>query len=204
MVCVKSGIVVKHDMTNYFNDIRTELQAYLLGWFWSRGSGRIQVSETKKEIIYLVRDTLAPHKKIYRYNNIHELNLSKYKSHLIQAGCVFNKHIPQSFPQISSALLPHFLRGLFDSYGTIILAKGKYLNISLVYDDCFIKELRSFLLQKNIKTKHYYRYTHTNTIQMLITSYKSCLTFLSLIYYNSSYYLTRNFQEYQKLCKNSV
>lgn len=193
--------------TNYFTHIDSEPKAYLLAWFWSRGSAHIQVSPPKSEVLFLIRDQLEYTGKIYQRPSIYELNISnsKFLNNLKEAGCVPNRHISQTFPSFHPSFLKHFLRGIFDSYGTITISKGKYLNLSITYDDLFISILREHLKSHlNLPTKHYYRYSYTNTIQMLITNTQHSINFLYYIYSDSNYYLTRNYIKYINLVKNGV
>lgn len=189
--------------TNYFTHIDSEPKAYLLAWFWSRGSGHIQVSPSKSEVLFLIRDQLEYTGKIYQRPNIYELNIHnpKFLNNLKEAGCVKNRYISQTLPDLYPPLFTHFLRGIFDSYGTITLSKGKYPNLSITYDDRFISALREYL---KIPTKHYYRYSHTNTIQMLITNTQHSIDFLYYIYSGCDYCLTRNYIKYTNLVKSGV
>lgn len=189
---------------NFF-DIINEEQAYVLGWFWSRGTGRIQLLKKDADILETIRALLDYSGGVLFYKNRAELNITNpnFRRCLAFCGCVKNKHIPQSFPIISNSR--HFIRGIFDSYGTICLNKNKYVNISITYDDSFISEFRKYLkINLNIETKHYYRYTHTNTVQMMITRTDNAKRFLDWMYEGANYYLTRKFAKYEEYLKKSV
>jgi hypothetical protein len=108
-------------------------------------------------------------------------------------------------PNISNDLLPHFIRAIYENYGRAYLVKDKYLNINITFNEQFINELREFLRKKlNIDTKHYYRYTHTNTLQMMLTAAPSVIKFLDYIYTPSFYYLERKFNKYRSFKENGV
>ena len=183
--------------TEYFDIIDREDQAYLLAWFWSRASGHIQVGAQDVSILRTIQTLLSYTGEIHVYNNTAELNITNdgFRAGLIRAGCVLNCHCAQSFPIISDVLVRHWIRGIFDNYGTMILSKDKYLNISIVYDENVISRIRHILSSMGIETKHYYRYSHTNTIQMLITKSKHAKKFLNWLYDDANYYLTRKFQK---------
>ena len=193
--------------TEIFSDINTELQAYVLAWFWSRGSGHIQVHKKDADILYTIRNLIDYTGPIGIYNNVADLNISNrdFLNCLQVAGCVNNCRCTQIFPIISETQFPHFIRGIFDSYGRIIISKNKYLNVSITYDESFIQSLRDYLLHNlNIKTKHYYRYSHTNTIQMMITATPCAKKFLNWLYLDANYYLERKFQKWQEYLQKGV
>ena len=192
--------------TAYFDVIDREDQAYVLAWFWSRGSGHIQVGERDVDILYIIQKLLRYTGEVHVYNSTAELNITndEFRAGLLRAGCVLNCHYPQSFPIISDRLARHWIRGIFDSYGTVILAKDRYVNVSIVYDENVISRIRHILASMDIDTKHYYRYSHTSTVQMLITKSRKAKKFLNWLYDDANYYLTRKFQKYHEYTKKSV
>lgn len=191
---------------NYFKNIDSEEKAYVLAWFWSRVNGRVFVSNQDSDVLFLIKKSIKYTGEIYQYNNIAELNLSNtdFIKELELVGCKNRTHF-QLFPIISIFLIKHFLRGIFDSYGTINIVKNKYLNVNIIYDENFVDQLRQFLFDNlYIPTKHYYRYSHTNTIQMMITKTIDAKKFLNWLYQDANYYLTRKFQKYQEYVENGV
>ena len=191
--------------TEYFSNINTEEQAYVLAWFLSRGSGHVQVSKRDLDVLFLIKNAIKYTGEIHHYAHS-ELNITNedFRRHLLSIGCVKNRNCEPLFPIIRESLIRHFVRGLYDSYGTLRLCKGKYLNVSIIYGEACVSTLRKILLGINIPTKHYYRYSHTNTIQMMITSTPCAKKFLHWIYQDANYYLTRKFQEYNKYLNNGV
>jgi len=110
-----------------------------------------------------------------------------------------------SLPSLSSSLLYHFIRAIFENYGRIYLVKQKYINVSINFNEQFIQELRNYLKQNlNIDTKHYYRYSHTNTVQMMITQSCSSKIFLNWLYFNANYYMARKYHMYDQMIQNGV
>lgn len=179
--------------------IDTEQKAYIVGWLYSRAKIRVQVTEPKLPALELIRDFFNLG-NINRYGSIYEYNINNktITDELLQCGCGINKHSIVTFPpRIKEDLLWHFIRGVFDSYGTIIFNKQKYINITITYRDQFLEELRVFLRQYNIQTIYYYKSMHTNTTQLIITKRDSCLKFLENIYFDANYYLARNFDKYK-------
>jgi len=200
----KYGIVVRHDMTyklntNIFNNIETEAQAYCLGCFYFHTNGRIQLGAHNIEILCIISKIIEYNGPIKVYNNIREINISQ-KDFLNTLN--FDQNV---LPNISQYLIQHFVRGIYDMYGSIYLVKNKYININIVQQENFLQCLRNWLkLNLDIDTKHYYRYSHTNTIQMMITRTNHAKIFLNWMYRDANYYLTRKFSKYQEYLKKGV
>jgi hypothetical protein len=191
---------------NYFDIIDSEDKAYALAWFWSRGMGRIQISIKDIDILRQLKTLLEYSGPIRVYDKIAELNITNPHFHaaLIRAGCVSSKRDDQLFPIILDELVRHFCRGIFDSYGTINVAKGKYLNLSIVHNETFATQFRQVLSALGISTKHYYRYSHTTTIQVMITKTVDAEKCLKWLYSGCKYFLTRKFQIWDKWYQKSV
>ena len=203
-------IIVKLVMTyalnhEFFHNIQTELQSYLLGWFYSRASGHIQVRNSDISILHLICDSLGYSGPIRTFSSVSELNISQraFSAQLHSLGCAPNNKSPSIFPDyIAARLMSHFIRGIFDSCGRVVCAKHKYLNIHITYNETFINEFRCHLVNiLNIHTKHYYRYTHTNTLQMMITATPCAIKFCQWIYSEANYYLERKYLKYREFMR---
>jgi len=180
---------------------------------------RIQIQTADADILHTIKDLMEydgplhpvpppkrfPHRK---HQTVLTISRKSLADKLIALGCVPNKSLTLTFPPVSiipNSLLSHFIRGVFDGDGSISIKNNKYLNISITSCEDFIQPLREYLLNKlNIETKHYYRYSHTNTVQMMITSTPSAKKFLQWMYQDANYYLTRKFTKYQGLLKKGV
>ena len=191
---------------HYFDIIDSEDKAYALAWFWSRGAGRIQISPKDVDILHTLKVLLEYRGPVRVYDRIAELNITNPNFHgaLLLAGCVLSKREDQILPIISDDLMPHFFRGIFDSYGTISIAKDKYLNLSIVHNETFATHLRQLLSTLDIPTKHYYRYSHTTTVQVMITKTADAEKCLKWLYSDANYFLTRKFHIWDQYCKKSV
>jgi len=190
----------------YFDIIDSEDKAYALAWFWSRGTGRIQISRKDVDILHTLKLLLGYKGTIRVYDKVAELNITnpRFRAALANAGCVLSKREDQILPIIPDDLIRHFFRGIFDSYGSISLSKGKYLNLSIVHNETFATHLRQILSQLDIPTKHYYRYSHTTTVQVMITKTVDAAKCLNYLYSDSNYYLTRKFHIWDRWCQKSV
>lgn len=180
-----------------FDDIDTEAQAYCLGCFYFNTAGRIQRRD--RELLSIISDILEYEGSIRKNGKIYEINISQQQ---FLDKLNFNQNI---LPSLRDDLMCHFVRGIYDLYGSLIISKHKYLNVNIVLNENFIQALRNYLLHNlNIVTKHYYRYSHTNTIQMMITCTSDAKLFCQWMYQDASYYLTRKFIKYQEYIKKGV
>lgn len=153
---------IRHD---FFKSIRTELQAYLLGFYAADGSSnekrktmRICLQEQDSEIVYLFKDIISPDARLYTIapRIVTGRNGMKVQGHkafgvditssilvqdLVQLGYGYNKsHKSLHLPNISENLIRHFIRGYFDGDGCITgwlaLEKGKAARFRYKFDIC--------------------------------------------------------------------
>lgn len=137
---------IRHD---FFKEIRTELQAYLLGFYAADGSVdekrktlRVQLADKDSEIVYLFKDIISPDARLFSINPKEE-NIIREKvinghgstgvditsailvQDLVNLGIGYKKtYLELKIPQITKELIPHFIRGYFDGDGSII---GQYV-----------------------------------------------------------------------------
>jgi len=180
-----------------FDDIDTEAQAYCLGCFYFNTTGRIQRRDM--ELLSIISDVLEYDGPIRKNGQVYEINISQ-QCFLDKLNFNYN-----TLPLLRVELVHHFIRGIFDLYGSFNISKQKYLNVNIVLNEMFIQSLRNHLLANlNIATKHYYRYSHTNTVQMMITRTEDAKKFCKWIYQEANYYLTRKFNIWDQYYKKSV
>lgn len=128
---------------NIFENIQTELQAYLLGFYAADGSIdekrktlRVELQKKDSEIVYLFKDTISPDARLFgnpkrefvgpRGNLIHtdgsigvDITSAELCNSLVNLGIGYNKTyndfiIPVEIPE---NLKRHFIRGFFDGDG---------------------------------------------------------------------------------------
>lgn len=134
---------IRHD---FFSNIETELQAYLLGFYAADGSidekrktFRIHLQQKDSELVYLYKDIISPDARTYTIEPkiVTGRNGMKVQSHgsfgvditsaqlcndLVNLGIGYRKtyeelSIPKEIPE---NLIKHFFRGYFDGDGSII------------------------------------------------------------------------------------
>lgn len=146
-----------------FSTIKTELQAYLLGFYAADGSIdkhrktlRIHLQESDKDLVNLYKDIICPqaytfsklpHKTTGRNGQIINAHLSYgidiTSSQLCQDLCYWGFGYQKSnqalhLPKINKKLLPHFIRGYFDGDGSFVASIKKPKNRpNLLVTMCF-------------------------------------------------------------------
>lgn len=129
----------------FFKNIQTEIQAYLLGFFASdgtidkkRSTMTIKLNEKDSEIIELFRNIISPDARIFindgyeskatvrkrtiKTNKIKGINITSIiiRNSLVEKGFGFNKTYSElHIPEIPKHLIRHFVRGYFDGDGCI-------------------------------------------------------------------------------------
>lgn len=150
---------------NFFVNIQTEIQAYLLGFYASNGSIdekrktlRVCLQAGDSEIVYLFKDmictdartyTIAPRivsarngMKVQGHESFGvDITSAKLCESLVSLGFGYRKtYSDLHLPNISQELIPHFIRGYFDGDGcfTIWLAseRGKSDRVRGKFDIC--------------------------------------------------------------------
>lgn len=132
---------INHD---FFTNIDSEIQAYLLGFYIADGNVnqkrktfRIKISEEDVEIVKLFKEFIAPDNKIIEYKAYEiqgrsgetytgkpqvaiDINSAKLVNSLVSLGYGYNKtYSDLSLPDISDELKLHLIRGFIDGDGSI-------------------------------------------------------------------------------------
>ena len=179
---------------NFFKYIDSEEKAYVLGFLYADGYNnqvkkQISIRLHKKDIDILIkiRDLLFPnkdkiiriYKEVYADLSINSLEISKDLSKL---GCIQQKSLVLKFPNISSELIPHFIRGYFDGDGCISIKKEYQLNITGTKE--FITSIQEILIE-NLKiniTKFSKRKKEVEIYSMQYKGRQNCIKILDFLY----------------------
>jgi hypothetical protein len=150
----------------FFNNINTEEQAYLLGFYVADGCSnkykdqsyrlKISVSEVDKEILQLYKRFIYPEANIIQQKSKHYKYQSKDMcSFIVSSNSIFesvnllgygrNKTYKNlNLPNISKELIPHFIRGYFDGDGAISFKMGERKVIKKKTDTHYFNSYCSF------------------------------------------------------------
>jgi hypothetical protein len=196
---------------NYFNNIRSQNQAYVLGFIWADGSVNkrsglgITLKTDDQEVLEFIRKQLQSDAPIrpqivqgreYSRLSINRLTLTEA---LLKLGLTSNKSQNNAqIPNINPALIRHFLRGLFDGDGSIWENTGFRANFSGGYN--FLVWVRSILKQHTIECNPIrLRYKNNlNSCSLVITGRKNIDKLRILLYSNSKFHLKRKFDRFEQ------
>ena len=166
---------------NYFNELKTHEQAYILGFIYADGYNRedclelVQV-EQRVDILEKINKALDSNYPIKAYSpGKFRLNFNSKKlcQDLVKLGVVRNKSLVLNFPQfIPDELMPSFILGYFDGDGCIWNGKRKKVwvknekkpgemrerivhNVKFTFTGCtsFIEPLQEYLVKVGVVKK---------------------------------------------------
>lgn len=133
---------IRHD---FFKNISTELQAYLLGFYTADGSidekrktFRIHLSIKDSELVYLYKDIISPDARLFSVADNYkttgrdgkeitghgsigvDISSAILVNDLVELGIGYKKtYSDLTIPNIPENLIKHFVRGFFDGDGSI-------------------------------------------------------------------------------------
>ena len=133
---------IRHD---FFKNISTELQAYLLGFYTADGSidekrktFRIHLSIKDSELVYLYKDIISPDARLFSVADNYkttgrdgkeitghgsigvDISSAILVNDLVELGIGYKKTYSNlTIPNIPENLIRHFVRGFFDGDGSI-------------------------------------------------------------------------------------
>ena len=156
---------------DYFQEIDTEIKAYLLGLFAADGCiytvnsdkfFTIQLKQEDADMIEFVKNELKAPRKIVKDKRDESLSISitntSFVCHLIKNGVTEGKS-NRFLPNLPENLMPHYIRGLFDGDGSIVIRKAhSYGNamrccVVILAHSNLIEQLRDYLEDK-LKVSH--------------------------------------------------
>lgn len=221
---------VRHE---FFTNICTEIQAYLLGFHASDGcilekrkTFHLAVQEQDSEIIYLFRDFISSDARLFT-SSPHEgfSKGKKYKTHgaigieicssalcetLVNLGYGYRKsytnlHLPKS----SENLILHFIRGYFDGDGCISyrLRDNKKIEVHWsLYSktNTLLIEIQKLFSEKyNIDLHIYYR-KQDKMYEMGTYSRKTIIKIFNVLYKDANFYLSRKYNKLKHYVNTEV
>lgn len=203
---------------NFFENIDTEDKAYWLGFFCADGyinnknknrSYKIGISLNNKDINHLEKFKksieFTGNIKTYKSSGYSENDYSrilitsdKLALDLINKGIDSNKTKNLTYPSqdiVPLYLQKHFIRGLIDGDGSIIICKDNNYKISFTgtYSIC-----QGILNNFNLKNK-VYSYKNKNCFYITIGGNIQVVNILDDIYNNATIYLDRKYQKYKEI-----
>jgi hypothetical protein len=194
----------------FFENIDTELKAYLLGFIAGDGCIKkdglfLENHIDDIEILELFKQNISPQSEFHKHSDPERgKNTICLKIHSVKIVNDLLKHLKLEsygkksdkiqFPDLSKKLLWHFIRGLFDSDGSIIspLAKSTYPRSNICSTSLKMqKDIIDLCINNNIKCG----LSSTNSSVYFMGN--NCLLFLGKIYDEASFFLKRKMDLYK-------
>lgn len=206
---------------NFFDDIDSEIKAYLLGFIAGDGSVseeglHIRVAYNDIHIIKLLQKYINPEAEI-KYlpleNQQNQVIINFYSVELVEKlknyGIVKNKtYVPMYIPKMPKELIRHFIRGYYDADGTAsfgIKINPKTKNTKgTTFKAAFTSHLSNLLkdvekeltLNEITSSLKYYKNNKGNHYYSLVVSMGSLDLFENYLYQNSNFYLLRKREKF--------
>ena len=200
---------------NFFEDIKSEEQAYFLGLITADGSisktGALSLGlkHSDRYLIEKFRDLLSPNAKIsfisrtkiYKGNPVISetsyiaITCKQYLKDLAVYDIVPNKtYCNINIPNLNPNLMNHYIRGLFDGDGSVYM-KGKYKNllcITFVGGKILLEQVAEYLkITLNLKASLKIRARKTNCFDFNLNIQEDIHKFKDYIYKNATIFLKR-------------
>lgn len=203
----------------FFEDINSEEKAYWFGFIMADGciitnhsKLRLQIKLSSKDKTHLEKfnESIEGNYPIQTYKNQGGFsNTDSFNSritiryhdmchHLIDHGCVQNKSLILTFPNLQEDLVRHFIRGYFDGDGSIFINNYKNRGVQYTRPGINICGTKEFL---EIMSKHLgypqciYKEKRrtTNSYSYKLYGNKRIIPILEYLYKNSSVHLDRKY-----------
>lgn len=214
-----------HVDDDFFNDINTEMKAYVLGLIFADGCvhKRNNFSITlKSKDRYLLEnvniilksnfpivDSLERYSKKEKYTEKSNLSITSKKiiSNLEKIGCVQRKSDILKFPIIDEKHMNHFMRGYFDGDGSVFTTKQNDIRFSIISTKEFCDDYLKKLPYKGRTTPKKEKRTDKNVYYVSIGGKNQIKLIYNFLYNNSNVFLERKhiiFKEYFSKNKNVI
>lgn len=212
----------------YFNDIKSEKQAYWLGVLFADGnvskqgetfSGRVIFSSKDTEWVDQFKRDIEFNGKIYtETHKVYKTQVSKVSltseqmfTDLVELGCIPNKSLIIRIPAINQDLIPHFIRGYFDGDGTVGIYKNSSKSNTMTLRSGFCSGSQEFLeaiscyLPTNRKVV---KKANNRNLFTLMFSVNDSINLYQYMYKDATVWLKRKrekFEEYiQERCSETI
>jgi intein-encoded DNA endonuclease-like protein len=204
---------------DYFENIQTEQQAYILGLLMADGCiikrdkvNRVQLKLVKSDskLVEEVRDILMPDRKLYDCNSVLRgkqctstsliIPSNKMVADLQKLGLQYNKTLEgKTFVELGENTR-HFIRGFFDGDGSVSLnAKNKAQIYICAVDKTFIEQLNTWLISNKIVTSVYEEERPGQNMYKVAIRHESRSAFFDMLYKNATLKLERKYNKYANI-----
>lgn len=205
-----------HYNESYFEKIDTPDKAYWLGFIYADGcvykgtdnySYRLQINLKDDDKAHLdkFQQAIGSSYKIdhnTKTNSVSlKINSTKMCTNLIKHGVVCGKSLIIKKPTIDKALIPHFVRGLFDGDGSISWLRNRTAKVTLVTGSPTLADWLTIVLNDF----RIYIYKRKHDIYSIESQSATVVTnFYNMIYKDANTFLDRKYIRFSDIVYNSL
>lgn len=170
--CLRKNSIIKENNSfrkfnyneNRFKSIKTEADAYWLGFLYADGYNNVIKHEVELTLQYEDINIVDSFKTYIGDGKIKKVIKSGFpqaqyrfvnktiSDNLEKHGCVMNKSFIKEFPKIKTNLLRHFIRGYFDGNGNVTISNNTVTFKIYTASENFAYSLKN-ILEKELQTK---------------------------------------------------
>ena len=212
----KKGLASYYNEYTYmFDKISNEMEAYIMGFWFSDGwvstkQAGLKLSKIDENILIKIKNYISKEVNMSYYKNSCGFVISSEEiiNNLIKLGCLRNKTYKKlEIPKMNDELLRHFIRGYFDGDGTIYRDKKRLkCNICSINKE-FLEDIQKILTNNNIistinieiregkvcKTPQGFSINCKNMYRLFIRQTTAFRDFYNFMYKDSNIYLERKY-----------
>lgn len=208
---------------NYFSEIKTQNQAYILGLMYADGNVvpyksktgsvgsykiRIRLQEQDQNILREISKEILQkdivkiiNRKESQWSNIASFQIGNIQlgKDLIKLGCPPNKSNLIRLPsekQVPLFLMNHFIRGFFDGDG--YCKKDKPIVTSFTSNKIFCEQLRLFLIKDQDLHFSIFKERKNGYGSIYLSHIKNCKKFYDFLYKDAFLYMSRKRNNFHK------
>lgn len=213
--CLRKNSIVKENNSfkkfNYnedrFKDIKTEADAYWLGFLYADGYNNVIKNEVELTLQYEDINTVINFKEYIGDGKIKKVIKSGFpqaqyrfvnktiSNNLEKHGCIMNKSFTKEFPRIKTNLIRHFIRGYFDGNGNVTVCNNTITFKIYTASEKFAYSLKN-ILEKELETKINI-HKRKNVFELSKTEKKIVKKFCQYIYKYSKIKLERKYKKFK-------
>ena len=201
--------------TDRFSSIRTEEEAYWLGFLYADGYVNqygtvIELCLQKQDDYHVIkfRDFVS-NKKTYDkdvYGHMqHRVNISNKQiaQNLINCGCMNNKTFILKFSRniVPENLMNHFIRGFFDADGCICISQKRLVFSIVSASHEFIEDFQSYLVENLHINKTKMQTTNENIYSFANSAKADIKKLFDYLYKDATIYLDRKYDKFKNINK---
>lgn len=213
--CLRKNSIIKEDNyfkkfnynENRFKNIKTELDAYWLGFLYADGYNNVIKHEVELTLQYEDINIIEEFKKYIGDGKVKKVIKSGFpqaqyrfvnktiSNNLEKHGCIMNKSFTKEFPQIKSNLIRHFVRGYFDGNGNVTVSNNTVTFKIYTASENFAYSLKS-ILEEELQTEINI-HKRKNVFELSKTEKKIIQKFCQYIYKYSKIKLERKYKKFK-------